>query len=213
MTFGKTFSLLFVFLFLASCGKGGSGSSDSQQMSDDSITLVDGTVPVQAETFDVNVKMLNFNAQQEEKIHEAVELIKRVVASEEFKNKILNYTYKGKKKFFDTNKSNAQVYKAILEGSEKMLPYGPNNAMDLELELYTDMKAPVIGYTMPNIVKIFMNTKYFNNFQPYQVVDNMIHEWLHKLGFGHSQQPTPDRPHSVPYAVGYIAKALARKMN
>lgn len=214
MSLGKTFSLLFIFLFLASCGKGGGGSSSSSELADFEVSGDNKQVPVEAMTWDISVQMNNFNASQEEKIYQTVELIKRVVASDEFKNRILNYTYKGKKTFFDNGGlTNAQVYKKILQGSERMLSHGNNNRMDLELELYTDNNAVTIGYTMPSIVKVFMNTKYFNKFKPYQVADNMFHEWLHKLGFTHSVEVTAARAHSIPYAVGYIVKSIAQKMD
>jgi hypothetical protein len=57
-----------------------------------------------------------------------------------------------------------------------------------------------------------MNRKYFNKFRPYQVADNMMHEWLHKIGFSHAVKSTPERPYSVPYAVSYIVKGIARGM-
>jgi hypothetical protein len=213
MSLGKTFSLLFLFLFLTSCGKGDGGSSTA--LASESMALVDTekATPTQAATWDVNVKMNNFDRDQEEKIQKTIDLIRKVVASDAFRKRILNYTYKGKKAFFDNDGlSNSQIYKKILEGSETVLSLGSNNTMDLDLELYTDADAVTIGYTMPNIVKVFMNTKYFNKFQPFQVADNMFHEWLHKLGFNHSVAVTPDRAHSVPYAVGYIVKALAQQM-
>ena len=58
-----------------------------------------------------------------------------------------------------------------------------------------------------------MNRKYYNKFRPYEVADNMMHEWLHKIGFNHTVKPTPERPFSVPYAVGYIVKGIARQMH
>jgi hypothetical protein len=208
----RTFSFLFLFLFLASCGKGGSGGSTGMGNLSDAEISASGSAPAAAQTFDINAQMTGFDRGQEDKILKAFELIKRVVASDEFKAQVLNKSYKGKKQFFDNDgKSNAQIYKAILEGSEMLTP-GRNNAMDLKLETYHEANI-VIGYTKPNITTIYMNTKYLDqtNFQVNEVAMNLTHEWLHKLGFKHSQNNTPARPHSVPYAVGYIMRALAAK--
>jgi hypothetical protein len=212
----KSYFSLFLLFALISCGKSGGGGSSSDKaqnqsdISDMSEISLNSPVPNLALTWDANVSFINFTREQENKVLDAVDLIKQVVASEAFKKKILNFTYKGKKAFIDNNGlTNAQVYKKILEASEKLNP-GKNNTMDITVETYfTD--ANVIGYTMPSINKIYMNRKYFNNFTPVQISSNMVHEWLHKLGFGHDYESTPTRPYSVPYAVGYIVKSLAAK--
>lgn len=163
--------------------------------------------------FDVNAQTFGFSRSQDEKVQAASALIRQIVASEEFKQKVLNYTFQGKKQFFDNlGLTNEEIYQKIMEGSEKMTGLGKNATMDLELELYTDHESNTIGYTYPNIVRVFMNRKYFNKFRPYEVADNMMHEWLHKIGFDHSVKVTPERRHSVPYAIGYIVKAMARKL-
>lgn len=208
----RTFSFLFLFLFLASCGKGGSGGGGMANLSDAQLES-SGSAPVQAQTFEINADMSGFDREQEEKIYQAFDMIKRVVASDEFKRRVLGHTYKGKKQYVDNGGyTNAQVYKAILEGAEKLTP-SRNNAMDLQLTTYTESNI-VIGYTMPSIRTIYMNTKYLNRsgFQPNQVAMNLTHEWLHKLGFKHAQNNSASRPHSVPYAVGYIMRDLAAKL-
>lgn len=208
----KSYFYLFLLLALISCGKSGGGgsSNNSQEQSDIGEISASTPVPSMALTWDANVNFVNFTTEQENKVMDAVDLIKQVIASDAFKNKILNYTYKGKKSFIDNNGlSNAQIYQKILEGSEKLNP-GKNNTMDITVETYY-VDANVIGYTLPSINKIYMNRKYFNNFTPVQISANMVHEWLHKLGFNHDYEATATRPYSVPYAVGYIVKALAAK--
>lgn len=206
----RTFSILFLFLFLASCGKGGGGGSSSGSMAEISDTDTSEVAPVQAQTFDINAELIGFDRDQEEKIHAAFDLIKKVVASDEFKKRILRKTYKGKKQYVDNGGyTNAQIYKKLLEGSEKLTP-GKNNTMDLQLETYF-VSERVIGYTMPSIRKIFMNRKYLKTFAPNEVAMNLTHEWLHKLGFKHSAKMNAARPHSVPYAIGYIMRELAKK--
>lgn len=205
----KTILFLFISLFLLSCGKSGGGPNDKNEEVDLSSINSSTSVPYEALSFDANVKLVNFNQRQEEKIQDAVELLKEVIASEEFKNKILNYRYNGQEKFHDTNLSNAQVYQKILEGAEKLNPR-KNNSLDITLKLYTESQN-VIGYTLPTVNMVWMNTKYFNYFTPADVTGNLMHEWLHKLGFGHDYKRTPQRPYSVPYAIGYLMKSLAKK--
>lgn len=208
----KSYFFLFILFALISCGKSGGGGSsgESQKQTEIGEISSDTPVPNLALTWDANVSFINFTGEQQNKVLDAVDLIKQVIASEEFKKRVLGFKYNGKKAFIDNNGlTNAQIYQKILEGSEKLRP-GKNNTMDITVETYY-VDANVIGYTLPSINKIYMNRKYFNTFTPVQISSNMVHEWLHKLGFGHDYESTPTRPYSVPYAVGYIVKALAEK--
>ncbi len=213
MTFRKTFIAFFLLLALISCGKNGSNGSGSSSI--DSLENVDtdpnSPAPAMAHSFRVNASTTNFDATQAAKIQKAAALIEKVVASDEFRHEVLTHTYNGKTEFVDNRGySNAQIYQLILNGKEKMLSFGNDNVMELELELYNDATT-TIGYTFPDVVRIFMNTKYFNSFDATQVTDNMFHEWLHKIGFDHAVNYTPSRDHSVPYAIGYIVKKLAKQ--
>lgn len=212
MTF-KTLSLLCTFLLFASCGKkgGGGGSSSGDIVNAEEITT-DAPVPSAALNFDVSVSMNNFNGNQQDKILTAAELIRKVVASDEFKNGILNHKYKGKKTFVDNGGlTNAQIYKAIIEGSEKLNP-GVDNQMDLNLTVYRE-NTMVVGYTYPNVFEIWMNSKFLNANTPAKVTTNMMHEWLHKMGFKHAAKKTANRKYSVPYAIGYLTARLAKKFD
>lgn len=212
MTF-KTLSLLCTFLLFVSCGKGGGGgSSDGGDVVNAEEITTDAPVPSAALNFDVNVNMNNFNGTQQDKILTAAELIRKVVASEEFKNAILNHKYKGKKTFVDNGGlTNAQIYKAIIEGSEKLNP-GVDNTMNLNLTIYKANNM-VVGYTYPSVFEIWMNSKFLNANKPAKVTTNMMHEWLHKLGFKHAAKKTANRKYSVPYAVGYLTARLAKKFD
>lgn len=209
----RTFSFLFMVLFLTSCGGGGggSGSSGMGEMNESDLAA-SGVAPVQAQTFDINAQLSGFERDQEDKIHDAFELIKRVIATDEFKKKVLNKTYNGKKQYVDNDGlTNVQIYKKLLEASEKLSP-GKNNTMDLHLASYYE-GANVIGYTKPSIKTIYVNTRYLDksSFTTNEVAMNVTHEWLHKLGFKHSYEKTASRAHSVPYAIGYIMRDLAAK--
>lgn len=202
-----------MLLLLASCNGSHGNKSNLASFIDDDPALTNDEiespgVPDEALHWDTQITMVNFNAEQEAKINKAVELIKKVIASEEFKDRVLNFTYNGQRAFVDNRGlTNEQIYKKILEGSESMNP-GNNYRMDVELELYYQATT-TIGYTYPNTTRIWMNTKYFNNYTPVSVSDNLMHEWMHKLGFDHAASYSPSRDFSVPYGIGYLVEELA----
>jgi hypothetical protein len=164
-----------------------------------------------AETWKARVRLVNFDRPQEEKLRRAVQLIKRVIRSPEFRTRILNYEYKGARRFVDSGGlSNEAVYEKIFDGAESIGGAPGDNAMDVELELY-HQATNTIGYTYPNTRRIWINEKYFSKYTPVKVADNLMHEWMHKLGFTHATTWSTDRDHSVPYAVGYLIEELAEK--
>ena len=163
-------------------------------------------------TWDARIRMINFEPHQEEKVFKAVRLLKKIITSDEFKTRIINFNYKGNKNFVDNKGiSNLEVYKKILEGAEQIGNTSPNNLMDVELELY-HQSTTTIGYTYPDTSRIWINKKYFTRYSPAKVADNLMHEWMHKLGFTHEAKWSKDRDNSVPYAIGYLVEELAQKI-
>ncbi len=169
-------------------------------------------VPNEALTFETNLVLANFDYDEMEKVLAAADLIKRVVASTDFRNEIINHTVDGVRTFVDNQGlTNEEIYQIILEGSEKLNP-GRNNSLDVKLRLYYE-DTNIIGYTYSNSEYIWLNQNYFSWYTPAQVSGNLFHEWLHKLGFMHSYEYTDSRKDSVPYAIGYIMGRLARDYN
>jgi hypothetical protein len=196
----KTITILFVFLILLSYQDGFA------------LTPPETEIPKEALSWSADVYMTNFSPSQEEKVKSAVEIIKKVIGSKEFRDRVLNYSYNGSKSFFENDGlTNEEVYQKIIDGAEKMGNTTKNNTMDVELELY-NQKTNTIGYTYPNTVRIWMNTKYFMKYTPIKVADNLMHEWMHKLGFTHATVWSKDRDHSIPYAIGYLLEELAAKL-
>jgi hypothetical protein len=160
--------------------------------------------------FEAKVKLVNFSSDHVKKIHHAITLIKKVILSEDFKQRVITHSVNGKKTFVDNKgMSNEEIYRIILEGSELVSPE-KNGRMDIELELY-EQDNTTIGYTYPDTGRIWINQKYFQRYTPVQVADNLFHEWLHKLGFDHSVKYNTKRNFSVPYALGYLMEELAAK--
>jgi hypothetical protein len=169
-----------------------------------------GDVPPEAQDFDINVSLTNFDANDEIKVRKAFDIIKKVVASKEFKTRVENFTYGGKKTFVDNDSfSNTDIYQKLLDGSEDLVP-GMDHQMDLDLELYYSSRSTV-GYTYATGIRIWMNTKFFDAYTPCEVAGNVFHEWTHKLGFTHASSYSLSRDSSVPYAIGYLVEELGKK--
>lgn len=168
------------------------------------------SLPNEAFTFDANISFYNVSAAQEAKFMRAIDVIKQVVATEEFRSRILNFTYKGSKTFVDNGGfTNAQIYQKILNGAET-LQSKIDNEMDMEVEIYTASNSTV-GYTYASSKRVWVNTKFFNTYTAAGVARNLFHEWLHKLGFTHSSSYNTARDSSVPYAIGNIVGELGNK--
>ena len=145
------------------------------------------------------------------KVKGAVNMMKKIISSDEFRDLIINYTFLDKKQFHENSGlSNEEIYQLILLGAETIGNRIANNTMDVELELYED-DSKTIGYTYPHTTRIWMNRKYFHKYTKAQVAGNLMHEWLHKLGFTHAVKWDKHREHSVPYAIGYLMEDLALK--
>lgn len=217
--------MLLMSLLSVSCNdSGGSSSDDSSLVTDaspvtpdedtpsgDPVTEApapDSSLPDLALSWDTNVELYDFTATQEEKYNKAVALVKKVVATEKFRNMILNHTYNGVKQFASTTKTNAQVYQSVLDAAEKLTP-AKNNLMDVGVKLYYENNS-VVGWTNGSITYFNVNTKFFNQYDIHQVAGNLFHEWLHKLNYGHDSSATTRRPYSVPYAVGYMIRDIGK---
>jgi hypothetical protein len=160
---------------------------------------------------DINIKMNDFNDTQTQKMLIAVEKIKVVINSIEFKERVLNHTYNKEKTFVDNNDlTNAQVYQKIMDGKEDLIPE-IDNEMDVDVTMYYK-RSSTVGYTYPNTTKTWVNSRFFNGYTHGQVASNVVHEWTHKIGFGHAYRSNSSRPYSVPYAVGSIIEELVDSM-
>ena len=169
-------------------------------------------VPTEAYSFSTNLDLYNATSSEVDKIRDAEELIKRVIATEEFRNEILNHTYNGSKTFVDNGGySNAQIYQKIIDGAEK-LQATVDNEMDMEVEFYYE-NSSTVGYTNTSSKRIWVNRKFYNNYTAASCTSNLMHEWLHKLGFKHATYYSYSRDFSVPYAVGRIMSKLAATVN
>ena len=210
----KKLTVIFLMMSLVSvsCNKPGGASSSNPETQAAPLAQTpkapitprgDTTLSPLALSFDTNITQVDFTNEQAEKYNKAIEIVKLVVATEKFRNDVVNFTYNGQKAFIDNKgRTNEQIYQSILDAAETLKPI-KNNIMDLEVQLYY-AATNVVGYTNSGTTRIWVNTKYFNTFLENSVAGNLFHEWLHKLGYTHAVSATTTRPYSVPYAVGYI---------
>jgi len=216
----KSFMMILSVFILASCQKNIQGADVIQEQEFKAVVAYQDASssnqnfypqdPVDASAFETNISLVDFDFSQEAKVLKAVEILKKVVRSSEFKDKVINFTYKGKKQFVDNNGlTNMEIYQKLLEGSEELAP-AIDYEMDLELELYYSRRSTV-GYTYPDELKVWINTKFFNVYDSAQVAGNIFHEWTHKLGFEHAYRYSTKRNASVPYALGYLVEELGKK--
>lgn len=162
--------------------------------------------------FESRIDLVNFTHSQEEKFKRAVELIKKVLSSEEFRKKVYTHVYEGRKQFVQSgNLSNAYVYLKVVEGEEELFP-SVNFQMDMEVELWKPrFPTSTIGYTSRDVKRIWIKKSFYENSSVHELAGNIFHEWLHKIGFEHDLKPTARRPYSVPYAVGDIMSEMGRQ--
>ncbi len=169
-------------------------------------------------------ELVGFSTSSKTKIEQAANLLETILNSDEFKQAVLAHQFEGKTLFSNNDRTlndgpiqrgltNEQVYEALMAGAEQLKgrPSVEDSVANLELHLYTPAwykKWSVVGYGYPGQANIYMNWYYFNSFNSAQIIGNLVHEWIHKLGFDHDYGRTARRPCSVPYAIGDIVARL-----
>ncbi len=98
------------------------------------------------------------------------------------------------RKFENTDKAGGQVLESIM-----MTP------VVVEAEMYYSFKR-VLGYTLPNKPKIWINRKYMQKWNRCDLASLLAHEASHKIGYGHDFYATKRRPYSVPYSLNAAFK-------
>lgn len=174
------------------------------------LTLTSQVIASSADTFSTNITVQNGTSAQNAKIDSAETKIRNIIQSDEFKSRVINFTYNDSKKFVDNGGlTNTQIYNKIILGAE-VLNKVIDHEMDLNIKTYYE-NSSTVGYTTTTSTYINMNTKFLNTYTVAETAKTMTHEWLHKLGFKHAVTYSTSRDYSVPYGVGRIIKELAAK--
>jgi hypothetical protein len=162
----------------------------------------------------------NFNEARRKKLDEALDLLDRVLASQAFKQGVLNFGYSEKlnghtlrRTQFRMNQglSNQQIYELLLSGKDKF-EKEPDGLIEVDLALAMQRHNGVLGFTYPNVVRVWINSWFFDSAKLSEIAGNIMHEYCHKSGFEHEFKSTSLRPYTVPYAIGYLVRDLAARM-
>lgn len=93
-----------------------------------------------------------------------------------------------------------EIYHHFYSGMEVLQPK-KDNEMDLEFKI-KNARSSIFGWTYGNTITIWQNTDYYNDFSlkgRMESGSNIVHEWGHKLGFGHDFYNTARRDNSLCY--------------
>lgn len=170
---------------------------------------------------------------QKAKFEEALSIMEEVMNSEEFKQKVLsfervigkdsegnpiksrsyanNYIWNNK----DNPLSNEDIYNILMKGDERSRE---NTIGEMNFNSWVKVCKwyqrrftwcnKVIGSTNPHSSKwIKLNWKFYKKFETEEMISNMVHEWIHLLGFLHGPRSTMRQ--EAPYIIGGIAKEVA----
>lgn len=190
-----------------------SNNSTTQDLNTPTPTTADADpVPVEATTFETDIRAEGLSADQEMDVEKAAEIIKKVVASQEFKDRVLNHTVNGVKTFLNNNGlSNEEIYQKILEAAESD-NLAKDNVMELEFELIpqkTTLRTRIYQI-ISGIKKIFFFLNLFQNTTPAGVAQQLFQQWLGKIGFALPESSSSEN-FSVQTAVAKIIGELGQK--
>jgi hypothetical protein len=148
-------------------------------------------------------ELKDFSNLEKEKFHKAMSKCEVILNSEKFKNELLNLKLEQTE-----GKTNLQIYDEIMLGADKLNKEADQD-VDVYLTIYYSFKSTV-GYTYPSTWRTWINRKFFSKFDEGEIAGNVMHEYMHKLGYGHR---TAKDHNSVPYAVGYLVRDLIKKID
>lgn len=177
-----------------------------------------------------NIK--DYSGKELEKLNKCVEVLTKVINSNEFKNRVLSFShyqttctgrlwwkkcnqrliegfrFEDADGFLIDKLTNQQVLDIIMSGKES-LSSDVDHEIDLNIIVTTDIDEGVLGYTYPDTMKQWVAKWYFNSSSIPELCNNIMHEWTHKLGFDHAFNNHSLRRSTVPYAIGDIVEELA----
>ncbi len=175
---------------------------------------------------------IEFTIEQKTTIVNAALVLKRVLNSNEFKDAVLKYSWKHKRKgkikgFNHTKHSREKVYKKIMSGNDKFTKEFEDDSNikgDRDIDIWVHpfkTKPSVVGATRKKTYKSWINVVNLeeraitNERSPFvtviEVAMNLIHEYCHNLGYNHrgNKHDKHNNLYSVPYAVSQIVNNIA----
>jgi hypothetical protein len=143
----------------------------------------------------------NFTPEEKEKFLKALEEATKIINSPEFKQRALNLKLEQALGY-----NSLEIYQKFMSGSDKF-----NTVSDKDIDVHITMFYSfrnTVGYTYPTTWFTWINRKFFSRFNEAEIAGNVVHEYMHNLGFGHN---SPRDKNSVPYAYGYLVRDMIRE--
>lgn len=212
----KAFLILLLMFILTSCSFGPIDKSPVEVAAPIAIEVMTPAPvpsvpaePVKVEEWIVKLKIVSltgFNEAQSARFLKICSNVQSIINSKEFKDEVLNHSYLGKKQFISTTDSNEKVLQKILS-KDWLIEYR------LEYIAKKPFVALTVGYTLPSVSWIVINSKIFNTMGDEEIAANITHEYGgHKLGrYDHDQKWNKARDYSTPYGLGSIMEKLYLK--
>lgn len=160
---------------------------------------------------------LRFTQNLKELILHSSQLLDHAIHSESFRESVINYNWEddqGRKyhRFhMSHNLRNSVVYNRIVSGKDIFeKTQKPDGILDFELFPFLSRPSHK-AYTKPNSKRIFINVSWAKNSNELGILGNLIHEYCHNLGFGHSRNGKLVKyyTHTVPYAISRLAMSVS----
>lgn len=143
---------------------------------------------------------------QIKRISDITPVVQQIINSEEFKQRVL------KAKFYDTNKSNEEIYKILTSGVwDLRYEFQPQKRDCKGFPPFKRCSPWVLGWTYPNTKTVYFNSLKWDDRDDAGIAGTVCHEESHKKGFIHSFNWTKTREMSVPYSVGTICAEMYGK--
>lgn len=93
---------------------------------------------------------------------------------------------------------------------EQVVDHLASSQIQVETQKYWTIRR-VLGYTLPNVNKIWLNSRYMMKWNVCDTASLLAHESSHKVGYSHDYKPTSRRPMSVPYSLNRAFEACCTK--
>lgn len=167
-------------------------------------SVVPAAPVMESSSFKANVKLIGATTKQTLKYNKAVVIALKVINSKEFQDKVKLIS-----SFTSSKENGKQVMAKLLSGAES-LSKEVDGEMDLGVKFYYANNSTV-GYTNGSITYINVNTKFFDQYTSSSVAANLVHEYMHKLGYGHTSYYNLARDKSVPYLIGSTIRTMGKK--
>lgn len=145
-------------------------------------------------------------------IMDAAALIRKAVATQAFRSRVLNHNFNGRTYFRDKSgevqKTNAEVLAIIEKGLERHT--APDSEIDIFVRLWSHPRGTVGSTTLgrqPIKTAYWFANRCVEKNDAISMARHLMHEWLHVAGFYH--YPDNSARGDVPYVVGgFIREVL-----